>query len=661
MKQLTRKPATPVGRLVHWNRNLAAVGLMCLAAHVTLDVVLRFFFQKVLTGTFEVTTYIWMPMVVFLPMAYAAVRSEHIKMPLLVDKLGGRTKDSAELLVNSIILVCVTALTIAQASSVKLAYVSQQATNGSIQLPLWIGKSIALLGLASMAIAVMSQVLQSGRSVLHNRTMDRKGTRSGVSAAYFIVAASTCAILTVIILAPLGRESLSLLSLAALVLLMILGVPIGIALITSSALGIQKILGTDALLTSVPELLFGAGANWQLTVIPLFVVVGSLLWASGVAAKAFTAIVSFFGRVPGGLAFSANISGAGLATVSGSSIGITYALGRIAIPEMLKRNYSPSIATASVAMAGTLGQIIPPSIQLVVYAGVVQVSVGKQLFAGVVPGVLLATAFALLIIGLAILKPNLMPRETQRLTYREKIATLPGVIPILVIVVTIVGGIASGLFTVTEAAAVGAAASAVVALIMSLAATNTRPVRLEQSAVPQSFISTSRKALNTSVTSVGSIFLLLVGVYIFTRFLTVTRITNKMADLVVSLGLPYLGFIAILILVYLVLGAFLDPLAMILITVPILSNSFDFYGIDPIWFGVFVIIMAEIAMVTPPVGILSFIVHRISQEPAVNHGVEVRLTQVFAGVTGFVIIALLIVGLLALFPELVLWLPNRLV
>lgn len=461
---------------------------------------------------------------------------------------------------------------------------------------------------------------------------------------------ATAVVVSALILAlDLPREIIGGLTLVLVVALLLGGVPIGLSMITASVIGLAGMQGFGGVTRTFQELIFNSTATWSLSVIPLFILMGIALWKSGITTKAFEAALQWVGNLPGGLAVATNFSGAGLAAASGSSIGISYALGRIAIPEMLKAGYKPSLATGSVAMAGTLGQLIPPSILLVVYAGVAQTAVGPQLLAAIIPGIIMALAYGVLIIVRCAISPELAPKtDIPGVTWGTRFKSLLGMMPLTIIVLIVIGGMFIGFFTPTEAGAVGALAAIFVGWFA--VKRGDRSLR--------AFFVFMRETLTETVISAAGIFMMLIGVGVLTRMLTVSRLTSTFTEWLVSINLNYFTFLFLLALLYLFLGMFLDPLAMILLTVPILYEPLGAIGVDMIWFGIFLVILCEIGQVSPPVGILNFVVHRIAQEPTVNLGQEIKLTEVFKGVIWFVVVTLMVLIVIVIFPEIALWLPG---
>lgn len=479
------------------------------------------------------------------------------------------------------------------------------------------------------------------RTAAGQRSADRRLLRSSLYLLLLVTAVAAWFTWT----APtsLGKGS----SAAVLLLsLMLLRVPIGISMAVAGTAGLWSIGGARVVWSSLGVLPFGSVSSFTLSVLPMFVLMGLLLWRSGVTERLYAAARVWIGWLPGGLAVTTNMAGAGMAAASGSTLGITYALGRIAIPEMLRSGYDRRLAVGSVMTAGTIGQLIPPSILLVIYAGIAQTPVGPQLLAGVVPGVLLTIAYCVLIVALAAAFPSFgsRPEATDRVTWRGRMTAIRGAWPVPVLVLIVLGGLYGGAFTATEAGAFGAAGAILVAL--------------QALGVTKGGAAVLRAAAET-VVSVAAILFLLVGAAIFTRMLALSGVAREIAEPLAGSGLSRLQIVLVMVLVYFVLGMFLEPVALILLTVPILMPVVEAAGISLIWYGVFVVLMAEVAVITPPVGILAFVVHRIAQEPAVNLGKRISLPDVFAGGLIFIPMALTVLLLLTLFPELVEFLPSR--
>lgn len=470
-------------------------------------------------------------------------------------------------------------------------------------------------------------------------------------AVFWILGAAALAVATLLLFADLDRMMVGGLVVLLLILLMLLTVPIGFAMITASLIGLLALGGPRVVKATAESMVFDGIASWSLAVIPLFVLMGITLSRSGVTLKAYEAASIWFGRLPGGLAVGTTVAGAGLATTSGSTIGISMALGRMAIPEMLRAGYSPRLATGSVAMAGTLGQLIPPSVLLVIYAGIAETSVGSQLMAGAIPGALLALSFVLVITIWVLLKPSIAPRgDRSGITWSLRFGALFGTFPLLLVAVIVIGGLGLGIFTANEAAAWGALA----ALVIGLARLPKGHRNLSGA------LAFGRSVFMDTVSSVGGLFILIVGALMLGRTLTLSGLAKWLGEALVGMNLDRVTLLLLLVVVYLLLGMFLESLPMMLLTIPILQAPLEAIGVDMIWFGIFIVLMCEIGMVFPPIGLLTFIVHRCVQNPDINLGTKITQADVFKGIMPFVVAAIGISVLLIFVPDIVLWLPDLL-
>ncbi|MDF3309673.1 TRAP transporter large permease [Rhodococcus sp. T2V] len=461
------------------------------------------------------------------------------------------------------------------------------------------------------------------------------------------------ALIWVMLFGGITNQQIGILTVILLLTLMAGGLPVGLSMIAASIPGLYSIGGINVVESSVGTLAFSGVASWSLSVLPLFILMGAIVGQSGIGELAYGAAAKSIGRVPGGLAVATNLSGGAMAATSGSSMGITLSLGKIAIPQMLRDGYAPSLATASVAMAGSLGQVIPPSILLVVYAGVAQVPVGPALVAGVVPGILLAAAFSLVIIIHASVNPSIAPRSPERVPFATKLRALPGALPALAIMIVVIGGILLGIVTSTEAAALGVLAALVISVVVRKYTSVGAAARGGQGFGRFLWSSATDAAMTTA-----SIFLILVGSLLLTRTLALTGASQDLTEWLVGMELGRIELLLLLMVTYLILGMFLESLPMILLTVPLLLDPLAQVGVDPIFFGVFIIIMCEIGMVFPPIGFLTFVVHKVAQAPSVNLGQRVSLGAVFRGVMPFVAAAFVVLFVLSFWPDIVMWLPN---
>lgn len=453
---------------------------------------------------------------------------------------------------------------------------------------------------------------------------------------------------TVAMFLPLVPEAIGIAAIALMLCLIFLRMPVALAMLVPALLGMYAMRGELLVESTLTTLPYGAVASWSLSVIPMFILMGLLLWRAGLTESLYDAGLKWLGWLPGGLAVGTNVAGAGLAAVSGSSVGTTYALSRIGIPEMLKAGYDKRLALGSVIVAGLPGQLIPPSIMLVIYAGIAEVPIGPQMLAGIGPGILVAVLFSIMIVVFARrwAPAHGSAAETVRTTvsWRDRIASLAKIWPVPLLIAVIVWGMFSGVFTATEAGAVAATFSVLIAVVWKR---KDGPFRaLADAAV-------------ATVSSVGAIFFMLVGVEALARMFTLTGISTGFAELIEAMSLGKVSFLLLMMVVYIVLGTFMEPLTMMVLTIPILMPTLLSLDISLLWYGAFAVLMGELAVVTPPVGILAFIIHQITKEPEVNRGEDIRLGDVFRATAWFLPMAIVVTLLLIFFPEISTWLPEQ--
>jgi len=423
--------------------------------------------------------------------------------------------------------------------------------------------------------------------------------------------------------------------LIALVLLL-LGVPVAFALGITGLLGITVLSGaniTGAYLIFVP---FSTIASWSLVLVPLFIAMGNFAGNAGISSRAFDIAYKLIGNVRGGLAVATCLACAVFAAVTGSGAATVTTIGKVTIPEMLKRGYSPKLTTGCVASAAFLGIEIPPSIPLVIYGFIAEQSIGKLFMASVFPGIITATFFILGTHLIARKWPTLAPPSGVKVPMREKIGASFGLWEVGVLFAVVMGGIYLGILTATEAATFGA----LIALIMLLV----RVRKGRKEAVSEAM----KDAANVSC----SIFIIFLGAMFFNIFLIQAGVPTYVANLIASSSYSRLILIILILVFYVPLGMFLDPMSIQVVTVPIFLPVVVSLGYDPIWFGVIIVQMIELSLITPPVGLNCFIVKGVSPP-------EVSLADVFIGTAPYFVLEVLVVVLLVMFPDIALWLPSK--
>lgn len=421
---------------------------------------------------------------------------------------------------------------------------------------------------------------------------------------------------------------------SALILLM-LRVPIGVAMGMVALAGITLSTSVGAALgiaKAVPYELIG---DWNFSAVPMFLLMGLIASEAGLTRGLFQAARVFMGRVPGGLASGTVLASALFASASGSSVATAAAFSRIAIPEMLKSKYDPALSTGCVAIAGTLGSLIPPSLIMIVFGIMMSASISDLFMAGVVPGILSAAMFILYITVRVLLNPSLAPRGEIVYTSAERLEAVKDVWPLPVIIFVIIGGIFAGVFSATEAGAVGASLVCVIALA-------------RRSLTWSLFTS----AVVSAVRGTSTIFLVVVGAALFQRFMSITGLPAAASEWMTSMVTTQIGVIMMVVVIYIVLGMFLESISIMLLTLPILAPTLQVMEINLVWFCIIVVKLLEIGLVTPPMGMNVFVIKSAM-------GNRISLGTIFRGAGGFLLIDFVTLALIIAFPVLSLWLPNQ--
>lgn len=419
-------------------------------------------------------------------------------------------------------------------------------------------------------------------------------------------------------------------------LLILLGL-IALAVPVAAALGwlgltMQYLESPMPLHRALGDMVWQTGTDFLLVAIPMFILLGEILLRSGIAAKMYEGIVTWLGWLPGGLMHANTGSCALFAATSGSSVATAATIGTVAIPEIEKRGYNERIFLGTIAAGGTLGILIPPSINLILFGLLTDTSVPELYLAGFVPGFLLAALFMMTVIILCLAKPS-WGGESVNATWSDRIAALPSLLPPIGIFLVVVGSIYAGVATPTEAAALGVIAA------LGLAAAN-RSLSIEM----------IRAAVEGTMRTTSMIMLIILAAVFLNFVLSVIGLTQALADFVTGLGLSPMQTMLMLIAVLIVVGCFMETLSMLLTVAPLVTPIVISLGFDPVWFGILLMVLLETALITPPIGINLYVVQGVRERG--------ELTDVMAGAAPFVITMFAMIALLLIFPDLALWLPG---
>ncbi|WP_416391482.1 TRAP transporter large permease [Alloalcanivorax xenomutans] len=423
--------------------------------------------------------------------------------------------------------------------------------------------------------------------------------------------------------------------LVVLFALIALRMPVGIALIGVSFGGLWYLMGWGIAWGSLGLIPYQFSANWVLSSVPMFLLLGYVCFHAQLTQGLFRAARLWLSSVPGGLAVASIFGTTGFAAVCGSSVACSAAMGRVAVPEMIDQKYNPGLATSTVSIAGTVGALLPPSIIMILYGIIAQQSISKLFLGGIAAGLITVAGYIAVVMIRVKLDPSLAPRTDSRVSLKEKVAALWDIWPILLIMMGIFGGMFAGLFTPTEAGAVGAALSCVVALCKRTLTW-----------------SRFRAAIQETLLTTGTLLIIAMGASLLTRFLSLSGAGDYLSSLVLNAGADTVAILLIIVCVYLLLGMFLEPIGAMLLTLPIVLPIIDSAGLSLIWFGVVLTKLLEVGMVTPPVGMNIFVIKSVV-------GDLVSTSAIFKGVFWFLMMDALVLLLLMGVPELILFLPER--
>lgn len=426
--------------------------------------------------------------------------------------------------------------------------------------------------------------------------------------------------------------TIGIIGLVSLLLLIFSRMPVGFVMTVVGVVGFGAVISFDAALSMVARDFFDVFGSYNLTVIPLFILMGQIAFHAGISSRLFNVAYKFIGHWPGGMAVAAVGACAGFSAICGSTNATAATMAAVTLPEMRKYHYKDHLATGVVAAGGSLGILVPPSVIFIIYGIMTEQSIGKLFMAGIVPGILLTILFILVILLWATLCPEIAPRGPKT-PLGEKLASLSGLLETLALFAMVMGGLFFGIFTPTEAGAVGAFGTLIIAVVRR---------NISVKGIVQSLVETTRISC--------MILVIVAGATVFGHFLAVTQIPYDIAGWVSAFDLPAWAVMALIILVYLIGGCFIDALALIMLTVPIFYPVVVSLGYDPMWFGVIIVLVTQIGVITPPVGVNVYVVSGVAK--------DVPLQVIFKGVIP--LLMAMIVGTLLLipFPQIALWLPG---
>ncbi|MBW1911806.1 MAG: TRAP transporter large permease subunit [Deltaproteobacteria bacterium] len=615
-----------VGRICNAVNGAGASILVVMMLLTVVDVFGRYFLNRPVLGAYELTQFM-VVIVVFFGMAYTAMKRGHVSLDLLLEKFPNRVRGFIETITNILSLSLFALIawqSVLQANILRL----KGEVSESLLVPVYPLLWIIAFGSVLLCVVILLDIRASLVKMA-------AGGRSWVLPGFGLV------LVLFIFAAPLWGQVLpwqisppviGLLSLAVLIILFFFGMPIGFAMGVVGFLGMIYLIGPDSGIAPLRTSPYSSTASYTMSVIPLFILMGMFAFHSGLSADLYNTAYRWLGHLPGGLAMASVGSCAAFAAVSGSGIATAATMGTIALPEMRKYHYDDRLATGSIAAGGTIGILIPPSVVLIIYAILTEQSIGRLFAAGFLPGILEAVFYMATIFIICKRNPLMGPPGPST-TLREKLVSLKNGWQVLFLFALVMGGLYGGIFTPTEAAGIGAFGAFIFALIKR---------RLNRTNFWNSLIESGK---TTSMT-----FVILIAAMILSYLLAVTRLPHELADWVAVLPLNRYIILGLIILIYLILGCFMSTMGMVILTVPIFFPVILALGFDPIWFGIIIVRVTEMATITPPYGINVFVIKGVAK--------DVSIMTIYRGVVPFIIADLAHIALLIFVPQISLFLPS---
>jgi C4-dicarboxylate transporter DctM subunit len=417
-----------------------------------------------------------------------------------------------------------------------------------------------------------------------------------------------------------------------LLILFLLGLPVAFAMAAVGVIGFAYLADPGPALSLLAQDVFGQFSSYPLTVIPMFILMGTFAFASGISRRLYETSYTWVGQFRGGLTMATVLACAGFAAICGSTAATAATMGKIALPEMKKYDYDDTLATGTVAASGTLGILIPPSTILIVYGILTEESIGKLFIAGVLPGLLLSIFFVATVAILCSRNPDIGPPGVTT-SWKEKLRATTGIIPAILLFLLAIGGLFLGWFSPTQAGAIGAGG----ALIIGLA---------RRQLSWRTFFEAGKEGLRTGC----MVIFIITGAVIFGHFMAISMIPFKLADWLGGLAIHRMAVMAVIVFIYFIGGFFMDSMALVVVTIPIFFPVVMELGFDPIWFGVIVVLVAEMGVITPPVGVNVFVIKGIAP--------DVPLETIFKGIFPFLAALIIVTVILIFFPQIATFLPS---
>jgi len=591
------------------------------------DVILRYLFNRPIDGTTELNE-LMLAILIFFGVAYTATQKGHVRVELLVSTLPEKFRAVLDIFVTLLGLGLFSMLTW-QAVVLAMTQQSRELTTAVLYIPVFPFAWMVALGSGLLCLVLVVELFHAVADVLRSRWTVLQWL---IPALILIFLAFTAQWWFQIFLLEVEPIKAGLIGMGLMLVLLFLGMPIGFAMALIGFLGMLYLVSPNAGLTLMKTVPYTTATTYSLSVVPLFILMGAFAFHTGLSRDLYLMVYRWLGHMPGGLAMATVGGCAGFAAISGSSLATAATMGMVALPEMKRYNYDPALATGCIAAGGSIGILIPPSVVLIIYGILTNQPISTLFVAGFIPGVLEAVFYIITIYILCRRNP-LMGPPGARSTFKERMLSFKDTWGAIVLFVLVIGGLYLGIFTPTEAAGVGAFG----ALLFTL---------FRRQLNRKNFFS----SLNDSAKTTSMAFVILIGAMLLGYFLTVTKLPFELADYVAALEVNRYVILGFILLLYIALGCVMDSLSIIILTIPIFFPVIMALDFDPIWFGIVVVRVVEIGMITPPVGVNVFIIKGVAG--------DVPMYTIFRGILPFLAADICHVALLLAVPQITLFLPN---
>lgn len=619
-----------VGVFSRWTNviGIAALFLMILVTGV--DVVMRYIFNRPIFGVMEITE-VMMIVAIFMAISHTLNEKAHVSIDILTSRLAPKNKLVMEF-ITTLISLCTFVIIVWRVFEQTLFFAARNIPHSQIlPIPSAPFAAVITLGCATLSILLLRDLL---------RTIN-KGLKSGLNRRHWILMVTIPALFIVLVILwmqpdlwQLSLPTVGLIGILFSLLMFFSGMPISVSLILTAFVFTAHIRGTETAFNAIGMDMYRNAGTYSWSVLPFFVMMGFFCFHARFGEDLYLAAYRWFGHLRGGMAIATVGACTAFAAIVGDSVAATATMGAVAMPQMRKYKYDDRLSTGCIVGGATLGPIIPPSVLFIIYGVLTNVSIGSMFVAGILPGLLIAFIFCIIIFVWCKIKPHLGPAG-EKSAWKRRLISLKAGGPVLVLFVLVIGGIYAGIFTPTEGGAIGAVGAVVIGFIMRR----------------WTFHSFARALLDAGKTT-SMVFLILIGGLMFTRFMAWCNISGTVTSLIMEMGLSATGFLLILFVAMLFLGCVIDTMPLILIGIPILFPVSTALGINPIFFGIFLCISINLGALTPPVGINLFVLKGIFT--------EIPMGTIYRGALPFAAGTIIAVAIIFLAPAIVTWLPGLL-